>query len=88
MAAGDTYRERATELYAKAKQEADPQVQLALKTLALSYLRLSEQADRNALNDVTYETPSSQPTYETPSSQPNVQQQQQVQPEPPRKSEC
>jgi hypothetical protein len=40
--------------------------------MALSYLRLAEQADRNAVTDIVYETPPEQP---------QVQQQQEPQSE-------
>jgi hypothetical protein len=58
MAAGDLYRVKATDLNEK---------------LALAYLRLAEQADRNALIDLVYESP------DTSSAQQQQQQQQQPQ---------
>ena len=71
---GETYRVRATELHEQAKNEPRQTVREELERLALSYLRLAEQADQNELIEVVYETP---PT----KSQSNVQQQQQIQPE-------
>jgi hypothetical protein len=72
MPTGDDYRTKAAELYAKAKMEADTTIQAQLESLAMAYLRLSEQADRNAQNDITYETPRPEPS---------LQQQQQPQPD-------
>jgi hypothetical protein len=64
---------RAVELHAKAKQEAEPHLRAELEALAKSYVRLAEQADRNAQLDVAYETP--------PPAQPRGPQHQQIQPE-------
>jgi hypothetical protein len=72
--AGDEYRVKAAELHARSKQETDPFLRAELEHLAHGYLRLAEQADRNAQNDVTYEPPLEQ--------QPSTQQQQQSQPKP------
>jgi len=55
MTSGDQYRVRAVEFEAKAKCEADPEIQASFENLARSYRRLAEQADRNALTDVVYE---------------------------------
>ncbi len=57
MASGDFYRTKAAELNAKALHEANPKVQAELLGLAIGYARLAEQADRNKLLDVSYETP-------------------------------
>ena len=62
MPTGDDYRIKGAELYAKAKMEADTTIQAQLESLAMAYLRLSEQADRNAQNDITYETPRPEPS--------------------------
>ena len=70
---GEQYRVRAIELREQAKNEQRQTVRDELERLALSYLRLAEQADQNELIDVVYETPPTKP-------QPNVQQQQQIQP--------
>jgi hypothetical protein len=66
---GDQYRIRAAELHAQAKTETRQAVRDELERLALSYLRLADQADQNELIDVAYETP----------TRPAVQQQQQIQ---------
>jgi len=47
MAAGDDYRIKAAEMNAKAKRETKPQTRAELEHLALAYLRLADQADRN-----------------------------------------
>lgn len=57
MTSGDFYRTKAAELRAKALHEANPDVQTELEGLAAAYLRLAEQAERNKLLDVSYETP-------------------------------
>jgi hypothetical protein len=57
MTAGGEYRVKAAELHAKAQQENNSTVQAELKGLAAAYLRLAEQAERNSLTDLTYETP-------------------------------
>ena len=75
MAAGDAYRAKAAELVGKATRETDDHNRANLYALAQSYLRLAEQADRNALTDVTYETPTPRPETQQPQ-----QQQQQTQP--------
>jgi hypothetical protein len=47
MPAGDSYRVKAAELTAKAQTESSPDLRLELENLALAYLRLAEQADRD-----------------------------------------
>ncbi|MBX9847145.1 MAG: hypothetical protein K2Z80_35605 [Xanthobacteraceae bacterium] len=54
---GDSYRIKASELNAEARLEADAQRRKELKSLAMAYLRLADQAERNAQNNVVYETP-------------------------------
>jgi hypothetical protein len=54
MTAGDWYRVRAAKLHAESKTESRASLRDQLEHLAKSYLRLAEQADRNALVDVTY----------------------------------
>ena len=76
MTSADEYRVKAADLIAKARQEKNPTIRGQLDTLALSYLRLAEQAARNSQVDLVYETPATKP------EQPNVQQQQQIQPKP------
>jgi len=73
---GDAYRAKAAELVGKATRETDDHYRANLYALAQSYLRLAEQADRSALTDVTYETPTPRPE----TQQPQQQQQQQTQP--------
>ena len=48
MATGDSYRVKAAEMNAKARNEANPDVRTALEHLVLAYLRLAEHADRLA----------------------------------------
>jgi hypothetical protein len=57
MTQGETYRVKAAELHAQAKQDANPDTRAELERLAKSYLRLAEQADRNSQTNVVYETP-------------------------------
>jgi len=57
MTQGDAYRTKAAELRAQAKREATHSIRTELDSLALGYLRLAEQAERNSLTDVSYETP-------------------------------
>ena len=65
---GDAYRIKASELNAEARQESNADKRKELKNLAMAYLRLADQAERNAQNNVVYETPPPRPA---------VQQQQQ-----------
>ena len=48
MAAGDDYRIKAADLNAKAKREIHSRTRSDLEGLALAYLRLADQADRNS----------------------------------------
>ena len=59
MATGDQYRVRAAELNALAKRERNPTIRKECEGLALAYLRLADQAERNSETDVVYETPPS-----------------------------
>ena len=52
MNPGDSYRRRAAELKAKAVLEPSESFAVELEHLALSYLRLAEQADTNSYQDV------------------------------------
>ena len=72
MPTADEYRIKATELNAQAKSASSPLLCAQLENLALAYLRLADQADKNATTDIVYEPPSEQPP---------MQQQQQRQPE-------
>jgi len=76
MEPGAAYRAKAAEIEARARVELDPVARTELKHLAMSYLRLAVQAERNALNDVVYEPPFDPPV----SGQHIAQQQQQPQP--------
>jgi hypothetical protein len=76
MPTADEYRIKAAELNAQAKGEASPLQSAQLQNLALAYLRLADQADKNATTDIVYEPPLTQP----PMQQPPMQQQQQRQP--------
>jgi hypothetical protein len=53
MATGDQYRVKAADMYGKVKDYSDPSMRAHFENLALSYLRLAEQADRRD----TYEHP-------------------------------
>jgi len=57
MASGDVYLFRAAELFAKAEAEPNLAARMDLENLARAYLRLAEQAIRNARTDVSYEPP-------------------------------
>jgi hypothetical protein len=73
MAAGDDYRVKAADMNARAKNERNPLTRAEHENLALAYLRLADQADKNAKVDLVYETPPQRPS---------CQQQQQQQPPP------
>jgi glutamate/tyrosine decarboxylase-like PLP-dependent enzyme len=60
MAAGDRYRTLANNCLALAKVARSEIAKQDLMHLARTYLRLAEQADQNALNDLVYETPDRQ----------------------------
>jgi hypothetical protein len=74
MTAGHDYRAKAAAMYARAKQEKNLLMRSEYENLALAYLRLAEQAERNAETDFAYEAPPH------PAAQPQLQQQQQSQP--------
>jgi hypothetical protein len=57
MSTADKYRIRAAEFAAMAKSETIPALQTEYDKMAVSYIRLAELADRNALTDIVYETP-------------------------------
>jgi len=57
MKPGDEYRAKALEFLAKAETENSPLMRAEFENLAVAYLRLAEQAERNAQLDVTYEPP-------------------------------
>ena len=62
MTQGDRYRIKAAEFFSLAKNEKREHLQTQYAATAASYLRLAEQADRNALTDVVYETPHGNPS--------------------------
>jgi hypothetical protein len=72
MEPGDAYRIKAAELLAEARGETNPLIRIEFENLGRGYIRLAQQADRNAKTDITYETPPNRPTIQ--------QQQQQQQP--------
>ena len=74
MTSADEYRIKAGDLVAFARAELDPFQRAEYERLSAFYLRLAEQAERNSLTDVVYETPPPSP------DQPPAQQQQQAQP--------
>lgn len=57
MSQADHYRIKAAEFSARARSESAPHLQMEYATMAAGYLRLAEQADRNAGMDVVYEPP-------------------------------
>jgi hypothetical protein len=54
MARADQYRVKAAQFHAKAADETRPLMRRSLEMLALVYVRLAEQADRNARTDAVY----------------------------------
>jgi len=66
MPTGDEYRSKAAEIMERAKVEADSRLCTELAKLAYAYIRLADQADRNALTDLVYETPSQAQQPQTP----------------------
>jgi hypothetical protein len=84
MTAGNKYRVRAGDLTTLALAENDPLQKVEYERLAQAYLLLAEQADRNALTDITYETP---PPPNQIIHQHQQQQQQQQQSKPDKESQ-
>jgi hypothetical protein len=60
MTTGDDYRAKAATLRARAQREPDPTIAADFESLALAYLRLAEQADRNSQIDIRFDTPQRQ----------------------------
>src|SRR5215510_2239245 len=58
MAAGDSYRVKALELLARADGESEQTSKAELENLAAAFLRLAEQAERNAALTIEFELPS------------------------------
>ena len=54
MTAADEYRKKAAEFRAKAASENGSFLRRSYEALAAVYVRLAEQADRNAATDVSY----------------------------------
>ena len=73
MPAGDDYRIKAADMHAKAKREAKPRTRAELESLALAYLRLADQADRNA--DLAPLTERSTPSVQQQQQQPQSKRQ-------------
>jgi hypothetical protein len=71
MAAGDEYRIKAAEMNARAKSERNPLTRAEHENLALAYLRLADQADKNATVDLVYETPPERPSLQQQQPQPD-----------------
>ena len=57
MPLGDDYRAKATQMYERARKEPNRFIRVEFENLALAYLRLAAQADRNGTTDLVYETP-------------------------------
>ena len=72
MPNGQQYRALAADMNARARKEAIPLIRAEYEQIAMAYVRLAEQADKNAHLDLVYETP--------PAPDHQVQQQQQSQP--------
>ena len=55
----DSYRRKAAEFHAQAQRATSlsPYLRVEFENLAKAYLRLAEQADRNAGADIVYEPP-------------------------------
>ena len=57
MASGDQYRIKAAEFHAEAQRIADRSLRRQFEDLSRAYLRLADQADRNASIELVYEPP-------------------------------
>ena len=62
MPSGDEYRVKAADMHAKAKNETNQEVRVHYETLALSYLRLADQADRRGVYEHPDQTHPEHPT--------------------------
>jgi len=67
------YRAKAALLLERA-QAAEPSGNPELIAVALSYLRLADLAEKNASNDMVYETPAPVPIQQQPQAQQQAQQ--------------
>ena len=59
---GNAYHDKAAELHAQAQSAPNERLRAAFETLALAYLRLAVQADRNAKSNIVYEAGPARPT--------------------------
>ena len=57
MTPADQYRILAARFMTRAKSEQNLKLRSEWQYLAICYLRIAEQADRNSLTDVVYEPP-------------------------------
>jgi hypothetical protein len=57
MTSGDHYRAKAAEFHAQAQCVTSPPIKKQFEDLSRAYLRLAEQADRNATIELVYEPP-------------------------------
>jgi hypothetical protein len=60
MTTGDGYRAKALELLARADGEIDSQMRAEFENLAVAFLKLAEQAERNAALTIEFELPSTE----------------------------
>jgi hypothetical protein len=73
MPTSDEYRVKAAEFNELAKRERKPLTRAQFENLALGYLRLADQAARNATLDLVYEPPSWRPGVQQQQQQPQPQ---------------
>jgi hypothetical protein len=57
MTFAEQYRSLAAQFMARARSEQNPKLRSEWDFLAVCYMRLAEQAERNDLTDVVYEPP-------------------------------
>jgi hypothetical protein len=57
MTFAEQYRSLAAQFMARARSEQNPKLRAEWDFLAVCYLRLAEQAERNGRTDVVYEPP-------------------------------
>ena len=57
MSVGDNYRAKALELFARAEVENDLLARTEFENLAMAFLRLAEQAERNTALVIEFELP-------------------------------
>jgi hypothetical protein len=93
MTPADRYRVKAAELMARARLDTNPMLRLECENLGLAYLRLADQADRNAQTEAQSQTQavsgsfSGQEAAAPGQQQQQQQQQQQSQSEPKQEPE-